>query len=367
MAVFNLPVNSVSFGQVSTGLLREAFRRIKEEGEDDQHYLLPIGGSIDLDTQKEDKEFSKWIVDTIQKPELNKAWDKSATTVKLWHLNYESFSFPTSSNRKLISFYELDKPTPAELNIIKNADKVFFTSDFTVKLFRSLGCDNIEYLPLFFDSHNFHQTNKSYHQDDRISFNLVGKFEKRKHHLKALKAWCKRFGGDKKYFLNCSIYNHFLSQEENNAALSEVFSGKEKPFNTNFLPWMKENQVYNDYLNSADIVIGMSGGEGWGLPEFHSVAMGSHAVVLNCNGYQSWANEKNSVLVNPEGTEPAHDGRFFIEGRPYNQGNIFTWKEDEFIAACEEAIKRVEENRVNQEGLKLQEDFTVKQTLDQLL
>jgi len=47
----------------------------------------------------------------------------------------------------------------------------------------------------------------------------------------------------------------------------------------------------------------MSGGEGWGLPEFQSVALGKHGVILNSSGYQDWANEKNTVMVQPNGKE----------------------------------------------------------------
>ncbi len=55
---------------------------------------------------------------------------------------------------------------------------------------------------------------------------------------------------------------------------------------------MQKNSLYNDYLNSANIILGMSGGEGWGLPEFQSVALGKHAVILNATGYKDWATEK---------------------------------------------------------------------------
>ena len=48
--------------------------------------------------------------------------------------------------------------------------------------------------------------------------------------------------------------------------------GKEY-FNINFLGMMQKNSLYNDFLNSGNIVLGMSGAEGWGLPEFQSVVL----------------------------------------------------------------------------------------------
>jgi hypothetical protein len=111
----------------------------------------------------------------------------------------------------------------------------------------------------------------------------------------------------------------------------------------------------------------MSGGEGWGLPEFHSVGLGKHSVILNASGYKEWATTENSVLVNPSGKIEAYDGIFFKKGEPFNQGLIYDFNEDDFISGCEEAIKRHQKSRVNKEGLKIKETFTVEKTLNQLL
>jgi hypothetical protein len=114
----------------------------------------------------------------------------------------------------------------------------------------------------------------------------------------------------------------------------------------------------------------MSGSEGWGLPEFHSVAMGKHSVIMDAHGYKSWANKDNSVLVESNSKIEGYDGMFFNKGLPYNQGHIHDFNEDDFINGCELAIKRVENDKVNKEGLKLQEEFTsekfVKNIIDHL-
>ena len=134
-----------------------------------------------------------------------------------------------------------------------------------------------------------------------------------------------------------------------------------------FNPVMPKNSQYNNYLNSADVIIGMSGGEGWGLPEFQSVCLGKHAVILDAHGYKGWANEGNSVLVQPSKKIDCYDNQFFPKGSQYNQGQIFDWNEDDFIDGCEEAIKRFKDNRVNKKGLELQKEFTYANTLDSIL
>ena len=111
----------------------------------------------------------------------------------------------------------------------------------------------------------------------------------------------------------------------------------------------------------------MSGGEGWGLPEFQSVAIGKHAVILNATSYKEWANSENSILVNPNNKTEVYDGKFFSKGAPFNQGSIFDFSEDEFIHGCEQAISRVEKDRTNHEGQKLQDEIKYSDLAKQLL
>ena len=354
----NVPINSVSFGQVSTCILRELHSR----GEMDP-CIFPVGGSIDLSCQE--LSTADPFVDWLQK-NANKSisqHSKSTPCFKLWHLNGSLES--VSADQTLFTFYELDAPTPAEINIAKNQKKILLSSNYSVNVFKEFGVDTAHYVPLCFDKYNFKATGKKYFNDDRITFNLVGKFEKRKHHAKAISAWIKKYGNNKRYHLQCAIYNPFLKEEDNKNIFSQLMGGENR-FNVSFLGFMPKNALYNDFLNSGDIVIGMSGGEGWGLPEFQSVGIGKHAVILNASAYKDWANEKNAVLVNPSGKIDAEDGVFFQKGAPFNQGRIFDFKEDDFIDACEEAIKRVESNRVNEEGLKIQEDFTVEKMVDDI-
>jgi len=111
----------------------------------------------------------------------------------------------------------------------------------------------------------------------------------------------------------------------------------------------------------------MSGGEGWGLPEFHSVALGKHSVILNAHAYKDWANEENSILVEPSSKIEAYDNLFFNKGQKFNQGNIFTFDDEVFLNGCEKAIKRVESSKLNKKGLELQNRFTVDKFVDNIL
>ena len=351
----NLPINSVSFGQTSIMLLRGLFEGGHEV------VICPIGDKIDLSTQKESPEFSNWIQKGIL--DFPKKHNRNDASFRLWHLNGSLEG--ASKKNILMSFYELDAPTEEELNIAKNCDTLFFTNKETQRIFLENGVTS-QFIPLAFDRFNFSKKEKVFFDDKRIVFNIAGKFEKRKNHEKTIKAWVKKFGNNPKYSLQCAVYNHFLSEQQNRAFFSRAIEGKRYD-NVQFLGFMPKNSLFNDFLNSGDIILAMSGGEGWGLPEFHSVAIGKHAVVLNAHAYKEWANKDNSVLVEPNGKIDAYDGIFFVPNTPFNQGKIFDFNEDDFISACEEAIKKVESQKNNQNGLKLQQEFPVERTVNEIL
>lgn len=333
----------MSFGQVSVAILRELYFR------DMQPCLFLIGGNPDLSTQPQDQDFFSWIESC-----LKKAYSQHKRTdpvFKLWHLQNGIES--VSNKQILLSFYELDSPTQEEINVVNNNSKVLLTSNYAVDIFKKIGCQNVDYISLGFDKFNFFPKEKKYFEDGRITFNLVGKLEKRKHHERVIKAWIKRFGGNKQYSLQCAIFNPFRPPEDQQRIFSELVGGRNDT-NVNFLGFMPTNEIYNDFLNSGDIVIGMSGGEGFGLPEFQSIALGKHAVILNAHSYKDWANQENAALVQPSGKIDSVDNVFFAKGNPWNQGSIFDFKEDEFISACEVALQRHKENPINKAGQKLQ-------------
>jgi len=359
MLNFNLevPINNLSFGNCSINFLKELFKKKINPT------ISPIGDKADFSAFDGtiSSEFLDWIKSNTSL--LQKRHNRENPTFKLWHINGSLASL--SRDQFLFSFYELDNPTSTEINIVNNQKKLIVSSKYAKNIFEQYGCSNIEYCPLGFDSESFFKKEIK-NKGDKIIFGLAGKLEKRKQHHKVLSAWVKKYGNNPKYMLNCAIRNPFLTQEQESSAINNIFGGVNY-FNVNFLDFMPSNAIYNDYLNSNDIIIGMSAGEGWGLPEFQSLCLGKHAVILNAHVYKDWANSDNSVLVNPSGKIPCYDGVFFREGMEFNQGSYFDWNEDEFIAACEESEKRFEKNKNNEAGEKLSKIFTWEKTTDNIL
>jgi len=97
----------------------------------------------------------------------------------------------------------------------------------------------------------------------------------------------------------------------------------------------------------------MSGGEGRDLPCYHATALGAWPVAMRAHAYLDYLNDDNAVLINPNGKRPAADGVHFSQGGPFNQGNLFTFDNDEFIKGCEEAERRAKIG-LNTSGLELQ-------------
>lgn len=351
---FNLPINSTSLGQVSISILREIYKRnIKIN-------LFPIG-NIDLNTQKPDQEFFAWIHNSAQSS--YKEHNKNNPIFKLWHLNGSLESF--SKKQVLLSFYEVDSPTNTEINIINNNEKVLFSSNYTVSIFKSLGLNNVEYIPLAFDSEHFKKVQRK--NINAIQFGLFGKLEpQRKRHLKILSLWAKKYGNNPNYILNCAIFNHFIDPNIQSQIINQALNGQ-RYFNINFLNYLPSNEMFNDLLNNTDIVLAMSGGEGWGLPEFQAVALGKHCIGLNAHAYKDWMTENNSVLINPNSKIPCYDNIFFKQGAEFNQGSIFDWSDEEFSNRLEIVEQKFKLNPVNLEGLKLQDQFTYQKMVDKIL
>jgi len=347
----DLAINNLSFGQVSVAILREFYCRGAYPN------VFPLAGQVDISTQKNDEGFNKWLGHVANKSQTEHNREK--TSLKLWHINGSLQSYSNTDSR-LITFHETDSLTPTEINVLKNQDKVYVTSNFTKDVFNSFGISS-EYLPLGFDSHNFSILEKRPTLDGVIQFGIGGKLEVRKGHLKTLGLWAKRYGNNKDYRLNVAVHNPFLKPEHSQALINQALEGKSY-WNINFLPYMATNAEYNQFLQANDIYLALSGGEGRGLPEFHSVALGTHIVALRAHAYLDYLNDDNAVFVTPNSKRPAIDGIFFHANTPFNVGNFFDFGESDFHVACEDAIVRAKKGR-NIHGLELQK-ITYSNTVD---
>lgn len=371
----DIPLNNLSFGQVSVAILREIHKR----GLNPNVFpIQPVNSRGELDAyinaQLPDKSFGDWLWNCISK--ATREHCRKNTSIRLWHINNSLSSFSESDSR-LITFHELDQLTSTEVNILRNQDKVYVTSSFSQQIFKMLGVES-EYLPLGFDSHNFKVLDKRPKVEGVTSWGLGGKLESRKSHLKIINLWAKRYGNNAAHRLNLAVFNPFMGRDQGeierniNGLIMQALEGKQywnigpKDGKGNlFLPHMSTNAEYNQFLQTNDIFFALSGGEGRGLPEYHATALGSWPIALKAHAYLDYLNDDNSIMVIPNGKRPAADGMFFSSGGPFNQGNFFDFGDADFYKACEEAEKRSALG-INVNGHELQK-LTYSNTVDILL
>lgn len=346
------PLNSLSLGNVSLNIIREFFNKKVDIG------LFPTG-NIDLSSFELNSDFLNYLQNAIDR--RFSFLDKEIPSFKLWHLNGSENR--KNKNQYLYTFYECNQPTNTEISIANSQEKVFFSSNYSKDLFLNKGCSNSNFIPLGFDK-DFFKTNKKY-LNDVIHFGLMGKFEKRKHTGRIIKTWLKKYGNNNKYQLTCCITNPFFKPEDMNNIIQNILDGK-RYTNINFLPFLQKNKEVNDLLNSIDIdLTGLSGAEGWNLPAFNATCLGKWSVVLNATSHKDWANENNSILIEPDGEFDCYDQVFFQKGIEFNQGTFFDWNEESVIHAMEKAETKA--RQINTEGQKLAANLTYSNTTDKIL
>lgn len=355
------PVNALSLGNVTVSLMRELFRR------NEPFVWFPMHGHPpDLSAQLPDPVFEQKLHAAMVG--AHHRYSRKSPALLHWHVN-GALSSPSANGNHLLTYMELDQLTPSEVNVLKQQAKVYVSSSFTAQVMAQYGI-SATYVPLGFDAHNFRGLDQRPRIEGATSFLLAGKWEKRKGHAQVLRAWAKRYGNNARYRLNCAVHNTFLGRNPEEAwantvnRVMEALGGKHY-WNIVLHPWAPDNATYNVTLQSSEIVIAMSGGEGRDLPCYHATALGAWPVAMRAHAYLDYLNDTNAVLVSPNGKQPAADGVHFAQNGPFNVGNLFTFDDDAFIAACEEAEKRAAVG-LNTVGMALQQT-TYAQAADILL
>jgi glycosyltransferase involved in cell wall biosynthesis len=361
MTIFNLPQNSLSFGNVSFGILNSLYQ--KNVGD----YLIKDIGNPDLssfDKRREDESFLSYVNEKRFK--FLERFSRESTQFSLWHINGSETS--VSNKNVLFTFHECDSLTETEKNILNQQDHIIVSCDYSKNVFEECGVTKpISVIPLGFDNLHFVKTNKRKTPEGVCSFTIMGKTEHRKHTIKTAKLLIKKFGNNPKVLINLSVFNPFFSGEDNNRILASIFDNKPKPYNVNILPYVQTVSEVNDVLNFTDVLVDMSGAESFSLPSFNATCLGKHSIVHYNTGIKQWATEETSTLVNSSKKIPLVDGVFFKEGGDFNQGNFYDYDDEEFLDKLDVVYKKWQINKINEKGLELAEKFSWDKSTDSIL
>lgn len=357
--ILNVPVSSVSFGQIGYNILRECYKRKLDVA------VFPLH-DYDFSPFNPDPRFVEWIQNSINQRYRFIGGD--IPSFRLWHL--AGSETVLNGRQILLTFQETDVLTGPEKNISSLQERVLLTNHYSVQNFHKNGVDNADFIPLGLDPDILDY--KFSRKADYLHWVLVGKLEKRKHTLDLISAWCEKYGNNLSHRLTLCVYNPFMNEQQNSAVLQRAFvrDGEiKKPSNVNVLPRLPLNSQMAELYHSADIDLGgMSGGEGLNLPSLTMTALGKWSIVLNAHAHKTWADKGNAILVEPNGKMPATDGVFFHDGdleNSFNQGNFYTYDKDNLIRAFERAEALGETQ--NKNGLKLRDQFGYGNCVDKII
>lgn len=350
------PINNLSFGNVSYNILKELHKQNFNVN------LFPVGQKVDFSSfDKASSEFSDFIKESVENRNLKVK--RSYPFLNIWHINQSESKI--SDYNILYTFHETGEVTEAEKSLCLLYDSVVFGSTYARDAFISSGVHNASFSPLGLDE-DITATDREY-LSGKIHFGLMGKWEKRKNTSKIINLWANKFGGNNKYQLTCCVSNAFIQEDELKREINLATDNK-KHNNINFLPFLPKNSQVNDYLNSIDIDLGgLSGAEGWNLPCFNSTALGAWPIVLNATSHKDWATKDNSILVEPSSKSSITDNKFFFDHSEFNQGHMYNFSDESFYNAIDTAIEKVNNKQKNITGKNIRQDFTYKNTLENIL
>lgn len=356
----NLPINSVSFGDVGWNLMLELYKK------DIHPNFFPIGNNLDITAfDKTQQDFVSYLTLCAQK--AIKRYKREYPCFRTWHIQGSEQSF--SNDNYFFTFRELDQISEIERNILNNQKIVFVSCQETKEMFEEYGVTSkVVYCPLGFDNSHFYRKDKRYFNDGRISGLICAKFEERKATKRIIQLFLSKYKNNRNIHLILAITNVHFKPEDMNSIYNDIFGGQQPPFNVTILPYLRTRSELNDLYNSCDFIIDGSYYETWSLPTFTACAIGKHVLAHNVAGIKGWANNENSVLFEPFSKEIAHDGIFFHKDRnDFSFGNWYKWKDEDFMDGLEKVIKRVESNRLNSKGLELQKTFSWEKSINTIL
>lgn len=355
MITFNVPLNSLSLSQSIVPVIKELYKR-------GQPCLIsPIGGQVDLTAYNIDEGFSQYLNKAIGSFESQ--YDRCFPTLKVWHIRGALEGLSSESN--LLTFFEMDSLTDTEINILQNQFQIIVTSKFTCDVIKEFGVREAQYLPLGFDADTFYKKNAPYLDEDICVFSLTGKWELRKQTSRIINLWSKKYGNNRKYRLHLLTNNPFIKPEHENQLFLQATEGKHY-YNITRLPRLKTNAEVNDCLNACySELAGLSSSEAWNWPLFNALCMGKQCPVLNAHVHKDYCSPENSILIEPTHKIKGVDGIHFHDQGEFNRGNWDSCGDEEIVTAMEEVARRFPNE--NKAGLKLKEEYSVKNATDRLL
>lgn len=315
MQHFNLiaPLNSLGYGQVGLALLR-ALTEVREVA------CWPLGG---IEAPPEDQKLLQAAL------ARRDTYDPSAPCLRLWH-GWDMALFAGRGPRCAYTFYETDRLRPAEVHHLAACDCVCVPSLWAAEVAAACGVPAERIAPARpgVDRTVFRPdvpantsllVEAGWRPGDTV-FLSAGKWELRKGHDFVVEAFSRAFTPADRAWLVLHCHNPFLSstEQEEWEEFARDRLGERVILTRGRFP---ARQDVAALMAACDCGFFPSRGEGWGMESAEMLAMHKHLIATHWAGHTEYLTADNALLIQPDGCEPARDGKWFGDGPGLQPGN----------------------------------------------
>lgn len=292
------PINPTGYGITSYNIYKE-LRKLHDI------VLFPLGGNMSVDPGEDQKEI---IADYHKQA----AYSKNDPCFKIWH-QFDLANRIGIGKYIGLTFFEVDKLTTTEVNMINQLDHIFVASGWAKEVLEQNGITiSIGISPLGIDPTIFNnQVNYSIRKNkDKYVFANIGKWEIRKGHDVLLEMFNRAFNENDNVELWMLNYNFTISKQDNeqwiNKYKNSKLGSKIKIFDR-----LPNHTDVAKFIAMSDCGIFPARAEGWNneVPEFF--ALNKPVILTNYSAHTQYANSHNSFLIDINELEPAVDGKYF--------------------------------------------------------
>lgn len=288
----NCPINCLSYGYVSTNILRELDKQGHEV------CLFPIVAS-EVDNLHTHNVVTKCVENGKYR------FSRSAPSLRIWHQH----DMGPTVGTPIVGWpiFELNKFNQLELHNLQSLDKIIVCSDWAANIVKNdLPNMPVGIVPLGVNRNIFLEKPR---QDHPFRVLVTGKAEYRKGHdivPSVLSVLADK--PDVEFVI--AIENGHLTDTEMNE-WHEYFATKLPPKKIHLVHRFSTSVEVAALYNSVDCGIFLSRAEGWNLPALEMLSCGKKIIITNYSAHTQYCNSKNSMLVSTNELETAYDGKFF--------------------------------------------------------